>query len=233
MNIDSTLDRLISENILKENADQKSKHVSSGKLSASILGWPLQWQILKYLGVPAVPFDEYVLRMFLRGRHVEEYIVSQMANAQKQVLVEYKGCVGYLDALWNEEVREVKSVKNSKYSMINKNKEADPQHKLQGAYYAIGLNKPYYFIDYVAADDYRVSSFKYETNEIKPEVEAIISAYQEAIEKQIVPKFVARYKWQESAQYNNYPEFMTASPEKIKQLLVKYNVSWEMKNNGK
>jgi hypothetical protein len=225
--IDTKLDKTISENITKENKEKKEEHTPSGKLSASILGWPTQWQVLKYLGIPQPPFDEYVLRMFLRGRHVEDYIVSQMDGAKTQVKVEYRNCVGYLDALWNDEIREVKSVKNSKYSFITKAKEADHQHKLQGCYYAMGLEKEWYYIDYVAADDYRVTSFSYETDELRSEVDQIITEYEEAIKSKTVPLFKPRYAWQEKSQYNNYPEFMGASPKRINDLLKYYKVKWD------
>ena len=55
-----------------------------GWLSASRLNDPLLWQVLYVLGVPQKPIDEYTLRKFLRGNHVEDWLLSNMDCIDKQ-----------------------------------------------------------------------------------------------------------------------------------------------------
>ena len=50
MYFDTHTDRLITKKLLAQKLEEKENHIPSGKLSASMLGWPLQWQILKVLG---------------------------------------------------------------------------------------------------------------------------------------------------------------------------------------
>jgi len=62
---DTSFDKLIGDSVMKAHLERESKHKSSGKLSGSKMGWPLQWQLLAGIGVPQKPFDEYVLRFFV------------------------------------------------------------------------------------------------------------------------------------------------------------------------
>jgi len=140
------LDKYIEDKLLSENEEERLNHTASGKLSASMLGQPLQWQILKVIGVPADDMEEYVTRKFARGNDVEEWLVSQMPGiVNKQKFVEYKNVVGYVDALvdmrdWNLEFdtlpHEIKSVSNAKYKRIQKT-EPDKSHCLQACLYAL------------------------------------------------------------------------------------------------
>jgi len=226
MNITTVLDDYINEKIVEKDKEKREAHVSSGKLSASILGWTLQWQVLKYLGVPQSKVDDYTLRKFLRGNHVEDFIASQLDGAKSQVEVSYRDCVGYIDLLWNDNIHEIKSVANSKYRWITKKGKADPQHVLQGALYALGHGSPTFTIDYVASDDYRITSFEYMTFDYKSEVDTIIDEYNKAIETRTIPMFSVRYDWQNNQKYSPYPEFMTENKTVINNLLKKHNVSW-------
>jgi len=69
--IDNYIDNKISKKVVEENKQRELNHVSSGRLSASMLGEPLQWQILKIKGVKPKEIDEYTLRKFIRGKDVE------------------------------------------------------------------------------------------------------------------------------------------------------------------
>jgi len=227
MRIDTSLDQKIASEIKAENEKQIASRVRSGKLSASILHWPLQWQVLKYLRVPSKPIDDYVLRKFLRGRHVEEWLVSKMGEVKTQTAVEYKDCIGYVDVITtNGMVHEIKSVTNAKYRRIMKDNQADESHRLQGCLYALGLNKQEYTIDYVSTDDYRVTSFVYEVDEIKVKVDTIIKEYNEALVKRQVPLFIPRYKWQENSEYNSFPQFSTSSMNDLINILNHHKVEW-------
>lgn len=227
MTIDTTIADMIRDRIREEN-DQKTKdHTLSGKLSASILGWATQWQVLKYLQVPTSAYDDYTLCKFKRGEDVESFAKRYLNKHESQVKVEYEGCIGYLDILLEGVPHEVKSVTNMKFKHLTKNGQADPQHKLQGAYYALGLGLPEYVVDYIASDDYRILSFKYETSEMKQEIDTIISLYNTYIEAQKVPLFEPRYSWQSNQLYNSYPEFANLNADQIQDKLRSLDISWK------
>lgn len=219
MKLDQTIDRTISKVLIAKQEEEKANRKSSGKLSASILGYPVLWQILKVLGVPDKKFDEYTLRKFLRGNHVEEWIVNNMTGiVERQKFVEYKDCIGFVDVLVDTKdyefklgiiPHEVKSVTNFKFKRIEKSGEADPQHKLQACFYAMALKSNHYAIDYVASDDYRIRSCIYEVNSTVKEVDQIIDTFQQTLKSKKLPKFTPRYDWQNKPDYQNYVEWNT------------------------
>ena len=207
-----------------------------------MLGYPLQWQILKNIDVSPKAFDEYILRKFVRGNHVEDYIVSQMDGiVDKQKFVEYRDCIGYIDVVIDHKdyeakvcviPHEIKSVSNYKYKRISSNTQADPQHQLQAGFYALGLNTAHYAIDYVASDDYRIYTMIYELNGVKKDIDDIIDEYNAQIKKGIVPVFKPRYDWQKNPQYSNYPEFMELDEKQIEEKLKKdYPESYKLLKN--
>jgi hypothetical protein len=215
------IDKYIEETLLKENEEERANHKSSGKLSASMLGQPLQWQILKVIGVPQDDLQEYTIRKFKRGNHVEEWLIGRMIGVEDtQVLVEYHGVIGYLDALidmskWNLDYgilpHEIKSVSNAKYRRIQK--EPDEHHALQACLYALALKKDHFCIDYVATDDYRVETYLLETKDYKDKVDEIVTAFNNALKEKKVPAFEPTMDWHENDKYNSYLEFKGLTPE--------------------
>lgn len=224
---DNYIDRKIGQKIIAVAEEKERNHKSSGKLSASKLGDPLLWQILYVLGVPAAPIDEYTYRKFLRGNHVEDWLVSELDAIDKQKFVEYRNVVGYADVLadtakWDFNVGiiplEIKSVANAKFKRVVK-EGVQRGHKLQGGLYAVALNKANFGVSYVATDDYRVHTFIYDTEEVKKEIDQVITTFEEALaqaKQGIFPKFNALEKWQENPKYSRYPEFTTLTSEEIK-----------------
>ena len=222
---DSYLDRKIAEKIEAGQEDREP----SGKLSASKLYWPLQHQILATQFGLKSHFDDYTLRKFQRGHDVENWFVSQIEPKEKQKFLEYRGVIGYCDAIvdtesWDTKLGviplEVKSVTNMKYKRIEA-QGADKGHILQNAFYALALGVRYHAITYIASDDYRVFTTIHETKDSKSEIEKIIDEFNEAIEKKIIPVFVPREKWQANLKYNNFPEFAGLTEEELK---VKYKL---------
>jgi len=241
--LDQALDRLIADKVLKKEAEDKLNYVPSGKLSASILGQPLQWQILKIIGVPPRDVEEYVLRKFMRGNHVEEWLVEHMIGLkERQKFVEYKDCIGYVDAIvdmseWESKVgtipHEVKSVSNMKFKQIEKRGEADRSHKLQACFYAIALRSSYYAIDYVASDDYRIKTWIFETDELKEEVERIIDEVYKTLSKGRVPVFKPIEDWHSGKMYNPYPDWKQLSEKEIEnKLKVEFSKQYEILKKG-
>lgn len=122
------LDNTIANSLLTGHLEDKKTRPVTDSLTGSILGQPLQSQILKIIGVPEAAFDPYVLRKFERGHHVEDWVmglmpgkltpaeIKQLAKlrpaivgvdkaGQAQVL--YKGVKGHIDGLvdmsaWDE-----------------------------------------------------------------------------------------------------------------------------------
>lgn len=229
MIIDQTIDRLISKRMLEQNKLERDNHVSSGKLSASILGQPLQWQILKSIGIPPKDVDEYVLRVFKRGRDIEDWLVGEMPGSiGTQVAVTYRGVVGLIDNLIDSKdyeipmgviPHEVKSVKNSKYKRILEQGKPDHSHLLQGALYGLAKASDYFIIDYVAADDLRITSYVCKTMDYKQEIDKIIDNYEKQLSLKRVPTFQAIEVWQKNPLYNNYSDWMDLTDEQIQSKL--------------
>lgn len=223
MTIDTYADKEIAKKIEDANAEKSAAHKSSGKLSASALGQPLQWQILKSMGVPQRQVDNYTLRKFLRGNHVEEWLLSIFPDILKKdsLFCEYRGAIGYADAFadtknWqfpNGEIPlEIKSVSGMKFKKILK-QGPDRSHKLQNGLYALAKGLPSFAIAYVNTDDYRLHVVMFRTEEVKADIDRIIDRYEAQKASGLVPVFEAEETWQASETYCNYPEFINLTSE--------------------
>ena len=222
---DNYLDRLLSEKLVAKS--EKENYKSSGKLSASKLYWPLQWQILTTQFGLKSHIDEYTLRKFQRGHDVEEWFVGQIDPLEKQKFLEYRGVIGYCDSIvdtkdWDTKIGivplEVKSVTNAKFKRI-KSMGADKGHILQNAFYALALGSGYHAITYIASDDYRVFTTIHKTITSQEEIETIIKEFNVAVTSKTIPLFVPREQWQANLKYNNFPEYAGLTEEELK---IKY-----------
>lgn len=226
MKQDNTLNRIIGEKLLEAN---KSDREPSGKLSASKLFWPLQWQILTTKLKLKSEFDEYTLRKFQRGKDVEDWFVGQIETKETQKFLEYRGVIGYCDAIVNTEnwdtkigtvPLEVKSVTNMKFKRIEGN-EADEGHILQNAFYGLAFGSKHHAITYIASDDYRIYTTIYKTKDSKEQIDNIIDEYEAAIKLDTIPKFEPRIKWQTNLKYNNFPEYAGMSVDELRAKYIK------------
>src|SRR3989338_5851962 len=165
--IDQYLDRIISEKLLIEEEKKEKQHTKSGKLSASRIFWPLQWQILATQFGLKSHIDEYTLRKFQRGHDVEDWFIKQIQPLETQKFLEYKVTIGYCDSIvdtkdWDNKVGviplEVKSVANSKMKWIV-DRGPDKGHIIQNALYSLAMKSEYHAITYIASDDYRTLTF--------------------------------------------------------------------------
>lgn len=249
MIIDQTIERTLARKLREQNNLDRKNHISSGKLSASRLYWPLQWQILNALGVPSSESDDYSIRKFKRGDHVEEFVVSQMDgvilpghireqevtdsgakwNEQKgQWEVFYRDVIGNIDAIVDSSdyeykngiiPHEIKSVVNSKFKWIEKRLSPDIGHALQSTLYALAIGTEVSIIDYVASDDYRVSSFVIPVSDYRGMVEQSIEEYDAALERwrtaRVLPDLVAREEWQLNPKWASYPWTVGLTTEQI------------------
>lgn len=225
MKVDNTLNRRIGAIIEADNIAKSKDHVPSGKLSASRLGDPLQWQILYSLGVPQKAPDAYVLRKFLRGNHVEEWYLSSLECLERQKFVEYRGVVGYIDAVMDTKEWEfaggiipveIKSVANAKFKRID-TQGADRSHRLQANLYALAMGAPEFAVSYISTDDYRILTFVFDAASHAEEINGIIDKFDEAKAKGVIPKFEPAEKWMANPDYNKYPDFSSLSEEEAQQ----------------
>jgi hypothetical protein len=215
--VDYKVNPIIQEKIAEAvlaNAEEKEV---SGRLSASRLGWPIQWQMLHYFKVSVPKLDEYTLRKFVRGKDVEDRVVSWLKAEKTQVPVDYRGVVGFCDLILDYPI-EVKSVTNMAFKHIQK-EGAKRGHKLQGELYAKGLGFDCFAIAYVASDDYRVLCLEYP---VLDEVDKVIDRYEAQLKIGEVPVFVAEEKWQEMAKYSTYPDWANLTQEEINKKLEAY-----------
>lgn len=227
--LNTTLQREITATIRAEYEAESAKHEPSGRLSAGQLGKPLLEQVLKVIGVPQKPMEDYTLGLFRRGNSVEDNILGLLKPDKSQVEVEYRNCVGIVDAIKGDEVYEIKSVKNSQWQYLDptndkKRRTQDGMqsvyggvkyaHALQGALYAMALKKPSFTVIYASADDLRVLPHTIETKEMQREVDKIISEVEQALKSHKLPKWEAREDWQAKyPQYSSYPGWITLDPE--------------------
>lgn len=217
--INPKIQELIASKVLQDNEEK----IPSGRLSASRLGLPLQWQMLHYYKIPTAPKDEYTLRKFARGKDVEDRIMEWLAPnpEQMQVPVVYRGVVGFCDLVLEYPI-EVKSVTNAAFKWKEKDNEPSLGHRLQGELYAKAMGYTKFGIAYVASDDYRVLCYE---QEVGDEVDKIIDEYEEQVSLGTVPVFKAREKWQSMKEYNPYLEWMNLDAKQITAKLADLGIS--------
>lgn len=209
------IEKILNTQISAEHKKREKEHKSSGKLSASMLGNPLQWQILKHLGVEPKPFDMYTLKKFKRGRDVENFILNQVRKSGAKVIdqkeVEYRNTVGKAD-LWlpkkgeNGEVIEVKSTTNAAFKYLGDKPKKN--HALQACLYALALEVDEFSVLYVASDDYRTEQFTVKVSDYQDDLDAIVDEFYQTIEDEIIPVFKPKMKWQKIKKYNMYPNWI-------------------------
>lgn len=218
---DATIDNAIEVALLEDNNEKDAKHKRSGKLSASRLGDPLQWQILYALGVPQKELEPYVVRKFLRGTQVEDWVMNYLNPFATQDFCEYRGVVGYADSLvdtknWENNYGiipvEVKSVSSAKFKRVSE-QGIDHSHKLQAGLYGKAKGTDHFAVCYISTDDYRVLTIIEETKKVQKEIDEVITKYEDARSRGIIPKFEAVEKWQENLEYCKYPDWLGLSEE--------------------
>ena len=221
MNVNPIIEETIAKKVLAAQSEREVRE-PSGRLSASRLGWPLQWQMLHYLKIGGGEHDEYTLRKFQRGKDVEERIVDwlDLEPNQKQVECDYRGVVGIADVIIDYPI-EIKSTTNMAFKHIQKE---GPKlgHRLQSMLYAKALGYDTFGVAYVASDDYRVLCYECPVTD---EVDEVIDAYEKQLALGFVPEFVPVEPWQALAQYNNYPEWQKLNQEQINKKLIELGIN--------
>lgn len=204
--VNATIQERIAAAVIEANKEREP----SGRLAASRLGWPLQWQMLHYFKVPQKSIEEYTLRKFVRGKDVEDRIVAWVKPDQAQVLCEYRGVFGFADMVMEYPI-EVKSCTNMAFKHRQK-EGVSRSHRLQGELYAKALGYDKFAVAYVASDDYRVLCLE---QEVTNDTDKVIDRYETQVAIGVVPEFIAEEKWQAMEDYNPYPEWADLTEKEI------------------
>ncbi len=220
------IDTQITKKLREKEAKNRAEHTPSGKLSASQLSKPLLEQVLKMIGVPGKPLDDYVLRLFERGNQVEDWIVNLIDADETQKFVEYNDVIGYVDAVIEGIPYEVKSVKSSQWKWLTKD-GAKQNHKLQAGLYALGLGAEYYKVVYVCADDFRTQVFELPVSEVKGDIDRITTQVNKCLQRGLLPAYEPRESWQEldkgyADKYSDYPDWVSLPPKLAMEKLEKF-----------
>lgn len=206
--IDSSLNKFIDDELIRENAKREAEHESSGLLSASMLFQPLRFQVLKTLKAPRRPFDAYTLAKFKRGRDVEDWYVDQLEKSgflvtNPNILSEhnlktsddtqpkgsYKKAICYIDAVIDTDKmqakvgiipNEVKSITNMKWRRIKKT-GIDWHYKMQACFAGLAMGTTHYAVTIVSAEDYRSETHIFRTRHLKADVDRAIDNYMAAM----------------------------------------------------
>lgn len=210
------IEKLITSKLREAEAKEKALHSPSGKLSAGMLYKPLLEQVLKLIGVPPAPVSDYALRLFERGKQVENWVINLIGPDETQKEVEYKEAVGLVDVIKDGVLIEVKSVKGSQWRWLQK-EGARWNHRLQAGLYALALEKASYQILYVCADDFRTMLCELNTADVAPEINKIVAEVDKQLKNHQMPLFEAREAWQGKPEYaekySDYGDWLSLSPD--------------------
>lgn len=227
--------------LLNEQHEEKDP---SGRMSATRLLWPTQWQILWKLQAKPKEFDINSLRNFARGKQCEDWLndVFPPKIEGNVDLLEYRGFVGYPDRIddgkfWgvpHDVVNEIKSVMSDKWYRMFNIREGDGVqygHILQACLYALALKLDHFAVTYLQADKLRCRSYVFSTNQFKDDVDEQIDLYEAALAEETIPKFSAKQEWQKSSKYNMYPRYMDMTPKELEREFKRLTKEYE--NNRK
>jgi hypothetical protein len=232
------------QELIKRLVQQAEVKEPSGRLSATRLTWPTQWQVLWTLKVPTSPelwqekpdkMNTLHFRHFARGAQCEEWLEKVFPPLEKQVEVNYRGWVGYIDRMENGELfgvdhdvpHEIKSVKADKWYKMFQEGEPEPQydHVLQANFYALAKELPTFALTYLKSDTLESRTFVYDAGDFQGEVDKQIDEYDEAMKSGTIPKFKAKIDYQKNPKYNQYWEYMGMKEKELQDLYNKYDSS--------
>lgn len=216
-------DSAINTVVTAQETNRSQYRTPSGRISASMMGKPVLWNVLKLMGIPTKEFDPYLLRKFARGIQAEEWFTGNLIKSEPfryttQQRVSYRGGIGYVDLAENKQSyikpHEVKSVTNMKFKRLTKGfvrkdiqaTGVDLHHALQAAYYALANESPDFTIHYVASDDLRVASYELITADYQVQIDDMIDRIEDALSRGQIPEFESVVDWQNNKTYWDYPE---------------------------
>ena len=165
------------QELIDKALEKKEGRIRSGKFSPSSLGKCYRAQFWNRKGeVPSNPIDERIQRVFKAGNlfhnFVQDIIIANNPEAQKEVLVENEDFKGYADLVVNGEVIDLKS-QHSKAFWYRKDlawKELEPKlycNILQVVFYAVELGKEGARLVFISKDDLCIQEYPLNVNNYK------------------------------------------------------------------
>lgn len=149
--------------------DELMKHLKEGRKEWKVTSWQASrigmcpcGIYLERMGVePDEDFDDRTLRVFKAGNLFEDFIISLLPGAELQKRIEWKeqDVTGYADAIFNGLVYEIKSKHSRAFWHMDKQGDANQQHKMQLWIYLKVLNMPEGRILYCSKDDLAIREY--------------------------------------------------------------------------
>lgn len=164
------------QEIIDASLKQKERH-PSGKFVPSMLGRCYRAQIWYRRNEPiSNPLSPRQLRIFKAGdffhAFVQDIILSEYPEAEKEILVETEDFKGYADLVLKEEVIDIKSNHSRAFWRRNKLTWEEIKKKiypniLQVIFYAVYLEKPKARLVYISKDDLCIQEYSLKTENYK------------------------------------------------------------------
>lgn len=210
----------VNKYLIAKNEKERLEHVASGYLSASRLDKTTLENVLYLIGVPTLEFTPYSLKVFERGKQVEEWLEKVLTEAgmveRSQTMLEYTTPEGHkivgiedLTLKGEDFPTEVKSIKNSSFKYLDI-EGAKLGNILQAVMYALAEGKDKARVLYVAADDLRTKQFIVNVADYKDQVHEVARNVYEAIKSGVLPEFkpiTDFQKMEKYLEYTSYPDW--------------------------
>ena len=179
--------------LIDKALERKGDRIRSGKYSPSSLGRCYRNQFWNRLDEPiSNPIDTRTERVFKAGdlfhNFVQDLIIKDHPEAQKEVLVKTPDFKGYADLVLSDEVIDIKSQHSKAFWYRSKLEWKDLEPKLycnilQVVFYAYYLEKPKARLVFVSKDDLCIQEFPLEVEiwdkELMKEILALITIWEE------------------------------------------------------
>jgi hypothetical protein len=167
---------LLKDSLLKEQEKRKDR-VRSGKFNPSSFGQCFRRQVWNRLNeTPSNPPDLKGLTIFRVGKWYHDGLEAVLPDHQTEVEIDLFDVKGYADIVLEDEVADLKSIREYGFKKIKK-LEGDeifhekPEDVIQVVFYAITLKKPKARLSYIAKDSHEVKEFELDVNAFRDIVE--------------------------------------------------------------
>ena len=190
------------QELINKALERKEERIRSHKFSPSSLGKCYRAQFYNRKDEPVSnPIEDRVLRVFKAGNlfheFVQDLLIADNPEAQKEVLIETEDFKGYADLVLADEVIDLKS-QHSKAFWYRKNmtwKELEPKllcNILQVVFYASNLGKDRARLVFISKDDLMIQEYPIEVKKWQETLNQEIGILKVVWEAQTLPKAIPR-----------------------------------------
>lgn len=228
------INELLGKDLENRSKIETRNHKKSGLLSPSKFAYTTREAVLQMLEVPAKRPDDRLLRIFERGKILEQYIIDLLEKTTKeqprtQEETSYLKAKGYSDIIWDNQLFEIKSVSCNKIRRIKKENEPQLSHAIQTAFYLLGNNMDQGTLVYIVPDTLEVKEFVINAQAYKSELDYRILNIYEALVTGKIPEHQPREDWHDKKPYTLYPEFWGMTSKEIRTALrLRYPESYKL-----